>query len=343
MPFKNVRSGSSLLFLVAACASPEQVWIAPVAGVVPSGTGETWVIDRTGARHPEFGIEPAPPRAGDLRAIAKDQSSGYAAALYDGVLATVDIDNDLVSWVPVALPGGAASLHIGASMLGAIAGTRGALFTLPDPGPPVEFELEEWLDAFALQRADALLPLSSTEFVLVASRLPSAFQDGRVVAQRIDRSRGAFELLRGEGDIAGMTRLGATTSVAGTLYLAGIRERLAKGTGTKRGSLHQNIVAFRYDPVTGTSRQVVDEHQIAINPRVLDIAAGRDPMSGTDLLAILNATGELRVYDIPAEGATSAPRFSNTYVGATRTAWLSPDRIAVVLESGETRSVTIAR
>ena len=339
----KARFSSSLLALAASCASPEQVWIAPVAGVVPSGTGDTWVLDRTGARHPELGIEPAPQHAGELRAIAKDQSSGYAAAMFDGALATVDIDNDLVEWSSISLPGGPASLHIGASMLGAIAGTRAALFTLPEPGMPTEFELSEWLDTFALQRADALMPLSEVEFVLVASRLPSTFQDGRVVVQRIDRSRGAFELVRDAGDVAGITRLGATTSVAGTLYLAGIRERLAKGTGTNRGSLHQNIVAFRYDPATGTSRQVVDEHQIAMNPRVLDVAAGRDPVTGVDLLAVLNATGELRVYDVPSEGVSSAPRFANTYSGATCTAWLSPDRIAVVLKSGETRVVTIAR
>lgn len=336
----------SLCVVLAAtfgCASPEQVWVPPVSGLVPSSGGSAWLFDATGASHDTYEPVLAPGGAGELRAIAKDQSSGYAAALYDGALAVVDVENDLVEWHIVTLPTGHASLDIGASRIGAVTGKSAAILDASTGKILDSYDLTGWLKSFSLQRADALLPLADGGFVLIASRLPAAFQDGRVVVQRIDASRGEWELMRGEGDVAGLTRLGATTSVSETIYLAGVREQLARGAGQSRGSLHQTVVAYRYDPGTGTSRQIVEEHQIAIDPRILDVAAGRDPATDVDLLAILNATGELKVYDVLANGVTSAARYRNTFPGATRTAWVTPTRIAVALDTGDVKFVDITR
>jgi hypothetical protein len=138
--------------------------------------------------------------------------------------------------------------------------------------------------------------------------------------------------MTGEGDISAISRLGACTSVGGTLYMAGIHERVALGTGTKSGTLQQVLRVYRYDPATGDSRIVVEEAQLDRRTEVIDIAAGRDPATKADPVSLLNKTGQLKVYEVPPSGMTSAAKFSNRYPGATSTAWVSPTRVAVDID-----------
>ena len=333
---KTHHVAASLIALHAAvsCASPEQVHVAPLRGVVPSSSGGAWVFAEAGAAHPDHGAVPYEGALGALRCTAKDQSSGYGVAVYDGALAVVDIENDLVEWSRMTLPEGPAFAAIGSGAVGVVAGKSASIIGLPDAELRSTTDLADWLNTFSVRYANYVVPVRDTELLLVSSRLPSAFTDSRVLVQRIDYGGGRWELLRGEGDVAGLTRLGACTNVGETLYLGGVRETLAPGAGQSRGSLHENVVVHRYDIESGQSRLVVNENQMLPGARVIDLGAGRDPETGDDMVSVLSANGELCVYAIPESGTTSAALFRNTFEGATSTAWVDPGRIAVDTPAG---------
>ncbi len=119
---------------------------------------------------------PAPAQAGELRASGKDQSTGYAAVLYEGALAVVDLYNEDVTWSYLSLPAGCATLAMGNCLAGVTAGSTGAVVTMPEGEIAWSLDLGPSLDNFDLDRADYLLPLSAETFVLVASRPPTAFK-----------------------------------------------------------------------------------------------------------------------------------------------------------------------
>jgi len=317
------------MLLLAACNGSGGKWSPPLHEIVPAAEGRAWVFDVGGGACADLDPVAAPATAGALRASGKDQSTGYAAVLYQGALAIVDLYNEDVTWSNMSLPAGRATLAMGDRLAGLVAGSTGGIVTIPGGEMAWKKDLGPWLGDFDLDRADYLMPVSEDTFVLVASRAPSAFGSSRIVAQKIDRSSGSWRLLGGEGDIPAISRLGACTNVGGTLYVAGIHERVAPGTGTKAGTMQQILRVYRYDPETGDSRMVVEEAQFDRRTEVIDIAAGRDPATKADLVSVLNGTGTLKVYEVPPSGRTSSAKFTDNYAGATSTAWVSPTRVAV--------------
>jgi hypothetical protein len=311
-------------------ATPAEV-VAPRRGpvVLPAGGSSYLLFERGGVVHRGGGdvvLGEVHEDEGEPIASAVDLGSAWAVVAYEHRLAFAQLATQRVSWVPNPLGGALTGLSIRGETAALRAGSRVLAVRVPDGEVLWDEDVADFLQRSDLNRLDYALPRDDDEVVLVASRAGTAFTDGAVKIQRIDRSRGDWRI-RNENTIRGLTWVHQAESDGDAVFVAGLREETQIRPGSA-GRLWQWLV------VTRVELDSLEVTELVFAERQARSTVVRDLVVGTDALAVLLDEGTVQIYRLVDGGGATAPIFERTYPRADSIAWISDEELVVMTSDG---------
>lgn len=328
-----VATASLLLGLVAACASTTPAALTrPRTGpvVLPAGGSSYLSFDASRVERVKDGEvewQEDHTAASDPVAAACDLGSAWAAVGYRSQIAFAQLASRRVLWTAnpfAAWSGARAGLSLRGSTATLWKDSRVMAVRVPKGDVLWDTDVREHLESTDLNRLDYALPRGDDEVVVLASREGSAFTDGVVRVQRIDRSRGDWRI-RNENTLRGLTWVHRATSEGDALFVAGVREEVQLGGP---GRLWQWLVVNRVDL---ESLEVTELVSSEIQKRETVV---RDFAVGTDVFGLLLDEGTVQIYRVVDGRGASAPIVERTYDAADSIAWISEDELVVLTPSG---------
>jgi len=319
-------------FSLQACSSAVPAMVRePRSGpvVLPAGGSSFFQFESTRvARHEggEVAWEAEHPSAGPPVVGAVDLSSAWAAVGYERRLAFVQLSTRKVSWVPSPLVGRLSDLSIRGETALLRDGSRVLAIRVPSGSVLWEHEFASHLEQSEVNSLDYALPESDDEIVVLASRQGTAWTDGVVKVQRLDRSRGNWRV-RNENRLPGFTWVHQAESDGAELYVAGLREETQRRVGGA-GRLWQWLVISKVDLGSLEATELVYTVRQERETVVTDLVIG------TGAVAVILDGRTLQVFRLVEGGTASAPIFERTFAKADSVAWISDQELVVQTANG---------
>lgn len=309
-----------------SCSSTGSGGFVPreAGAVLPAGGGSYLLFDETGISQ-RRGSETLWAKSygtGAPSAAGFDLEGGWACVGYANQLAMLQLGDTEPRWVPSPEPGLYRSIGVRDDLAALTVG--GNVHVVEIPGGEVVSRLAagQWVAARGQETVDYALPLSRDEVVLLSSEEEGGFKEGTVMAFRMDRSQGTWRQTQ-DARFPAMHWVERAVSAGNELYVAGLWEEMIPraGSGVGLGSFEQTLIVVRLG-LDSFLNEVLVQERVETGTKVLDVSVG------TDALAVLFASGEVRVFDLTSRARLRREHFP----GAESIAWAAEGDLVILVE-----------
>lgn len=319
-----LSSAICFLGLVSSCSSPGGGGFAPreAGAVLPAGSSSYLLFDATGISQRRGGetLWAKNYATGSPSASGFDLEGGWACVGYSNQLAMLQLGDQEPRWVPSPEPGLYRSIGVRDDLAAITIG--GNVHTVEIPSGEVVSKLAagQWVAARGQETVDYALPLSRDEVVLLSSEEEGGFKEGTVMAFRMDRSQGTWRQTQ-DARFPAMHWVERAVSAGNDLYVAGLWEEMIPQAGGGMGRFEQTLIVVRLG-LDSFLNEVLVQERVDTGTKVLDVSVG------TDALALLFASGEVRVFDLRSRARLRREFFP----GAESIAWAAEGDLVVLAE-----------